>query len=381
MKKKLIRVSTVSMSLDGLLIGQLKFLSNYFEVIGIASNIDNQLEWVSKREGIKTISVEMYRQIAPIKDLKALWHLYKLFKKEKPFIVHSITPKAGLLTMVAAKLAGVPYRLHTFTGLIFPTKRGFIQKILIFTDKVLCRCATNIYPEGQGVKEDLMNYKITSKALKIIGNGNVNGIDIDYFSPDLLDEHSKSNLKEKLGIKKEDLVFIFIGRLVRDKGINELVSAFNRLSKEKNTVKLLLVGGFEETLDPLESETVHLIENHEHIISTGWVDDVRPYLSISNLLTFPSYREGFPNVVMQAGAMGLPSIVTDISGCNEIIVEGENGTIIPPKNTEQLYLKMLQIQNKKLYFNSHICRQLITSRYEQKTLWNAVLAEYKSLES
>jgi glycosyltransferase involved in cell wall biosynthesis len=380
MQKKLIRTATIPVSLSGLLTGQLKFMSDYFEVVGVSSNEDNQLEKLSIQEGIKTIPVDMSRQIALLKDLKSLWHLYRVLKREKPFIVHSITPKAGLLTMIAAKLAGVPHRLHTFTGLIFPTKSGWIQKLLIFTDKLLCFCATNIYPEGEGVKKDLLTYKITSKPLKIIGNGNVNGIDINYFSPKLFDENSKSDLKEKLNIKKEDFVFVFVGRLVRDKGINELVNVFNKLSSKIEHIKLLLIGDYEETLDPLEAETVALIKKNQHIITTGWTNDVRPYFSISDVLTFPSYREGFPNVVMQAGAMGLPSIVSNISGCNEIIIEGENGTIISPKNKEQLYDKMLSIYQKKLQFDSLKCRELIVSRYEQKRLWQAILKEYQDFK-
>ncbi|WP_338358897.1 glycosyltransferase family 4 protein [Yeosuana marina] len=379
MKKKLIRTATVPLSLSGLLTGQLKFMSNYFEVIGVASNGNNQLQKVSKQEGIQTIPVEMLRHISPFNDLKSLYQLYRVFKKEKPFIVHSITPKAGLLTMIAAKLAGVPHRLHTFTGLIFPTKTGMIQKILIGTDKILCYCATNIYPEGEGVKKDLIAYRITKKPLTIIGNGNVNGIDIDYFSPELFDEHSKSLLKEKLNITKDDFVFVFIGRLVRDKGINELVEVFTQLTEELNHIKLLLIGDYEEQLDPLEEKTINLIKSNKHIITTGWVDDVRPYFAISDVLTFPSYREGFPNVVMQAGAMGLPSIVTNISGCNEIVIEGKNGTIIPPKNASLLFKKMQDIKNKKLQFDARTCRDLITSRYEQKMLWQAVLDEYNTL--
>ena len=170
-----------------------------------------------------------------------------------------------------------------------------------------------------------------------------------------------------------------MGRLVKDKGIDELVSVFTQLTKEVEHVKLLLIGGYEEKLDPLEEETIYLINNNQHIITTGWVDDVRPYFAISDVLTFPSYREGFPNVVMQAGAMGLPSIVTNISGCNEIIIEGENGTIIQPKNKTQLFEKMTQISKKEVLFDTKICRELITTRYEQKILWEAVLKEYQSL--
>ena len=379
-KKKLIRTSTVPLSLSGLLKGQLKFMSTHFEVIGVSSKGNNQLENLSHQEGIQTIPIEMARPIAPLKDLKSLWQLYRLFKKEKPFIVHSITPKAGLLTMIAAKFAGVPHRLHTFTGLIFPTKTGVIQKILIFTDKILCYCATKVYPEGQGVKNDLIHYNITSKPLHIIGNGNVNGIDISYFSPNHFNETYKNDLKKQLQIEEKDYVFVFIGRLVKDKGMNELVHVFTQLNLEHPNCKLLLVGDYEETLDPVKPETLQRIKSNKNIISTGWIDDVRPYLAISNCLTFPSYREGFPNVVIQAGAMGLPSIVTDISGCNEIIIEGQNGTIIPVKNETRLYEKMLQMYQKEVVYNNTTCRDLIANRYQHETIWHALLEEYKSLK-
>ncbi|MFD0836302.1 glycosyltransferase family 4 protein [Mariniflexile aquimaris] len=378
-KKKLIRVSTVPLSLSGLLTGQLKFMSDYFEVIGVSSNRTNQLDIVHKQEGIRTIPVDMYRQISPIKDLMAIWELYKVFKREKPFIVHSITPKAGLLSMVAAKFAGVPHRLHTFTGLIFPYKTGVLQKILIFTDKILCACATNIYPEGKGVENDLKAYHITSKPLNVIGNGNVNGIDLDFYSTQHYNEDFKRVLKKDLQINTDDYVFVFVGRLVRDKGINELVSVFNKLNEEVKNIKLLLVGDYEATLDPLDADTLQSISDNKNIITTGWVDDVRPYFAISNCLTFPSYREGFPNVVLQAGAMGLPCIVTDISGCNEIIIEGQNGIIIPVKDKSLLYEHMLSIYQKKIQFNPVTCRELIASRYEQSLLWRAVLNEYNRL--
>ena len=379
MKRKIIRTATVPLSLGNLLTGQLKFMTKYFEVIAVSSSNTNQLIQVGKQENITTIPIEMNRQITPLKDLRSLWQLYLLFKKEKPYIVHSITPKAGLLTMIAARLANVPHRIHTFTGLIFPSKNGVLQKLLIFTDKLLCRCATKVYPEGEGVKKDLKAYNITSKPLKIIGNGNVNGINTDRFSPNIFNENLKGDLRQKLNINKEDFIFIFIGRLVTDKGVNELVSVFNSITNEVKDVKLLLVGDYEEKLDPLLPETLNTINKNKNIISTGFVEDVRPYFAISDVLSFPSYREGFPNVVMQAGAMGLPSIVTDINGCNEIIIEGQNGTIIPSKNTDLLYDKMTSVLNKSLKFNPKLCRELIVSRYEQQIVWNELLKEYQSL--
>lgn len=381
MKSILFRTATISMSLNVLLKGQLNFLNRYYDVTAISGSDDFLLE-LKQREGVEVFDIEMQRQIAPIEDLKSLWKLYKYFAKEKPLIVHSITPKAGLLTMMAAKMAGVPIRMHTFTGLIFPSRTGLIQKVLINMDKLLCYCATNIYPEGKGVRADLIQYKITKKPLKILANGNVNGIDKDYFDPELYSSEDKIQLRNELGILENDFVFIFVGRLVRDKGINELIAAFLKLQSNSKKVKLLLVGPFENDLDPLNTETIKAIQECNTIITVGFQEDVRPYFAISNVLVFPSYREGFPNVVLQAGAMGLPSIVTNINGSNEIIIEGQNGTIIPVKNESAIYNAMIKLSSDKDYYSvlKTNARKMITSRYEQQMVWEALLAEYKSLE-
>ena len=381
-KNKLIRTSTIPLSLNLLLRGQLSFLNQYYDVIGVSSS-GEELELVKNREKIRTKRINIKREISLLNDIRSLFVLYVFFRKEKPLIVHSITPKAGLLSMIAAKMAGIPIRIHTFTGLIFPSKKGILQKILILMDRVLCKCATHIYPEGNGVKKDLIKYKITTKPLKVLANGNVNGIDTSYFNPKAFSEIDKQELKSNLGIKSDDFVFIFVGRLVSDKGINELAETFNCLSQQYNHIKLLLVGPMEADLDPLKDKTINTINANNNIITVGYQSDICPYLAIADALVFPSYREGFPNVVMQAGAMELPSIVTDINGCNEIIIEGENGVIIPVKNTKTLKEKMeLFITDRTLLSKLKAnARQMITSRYEQKVVWEALLAEYKSLES
>ena len=375
MKTKIIRTSTVAMSLNLLLKGQLKFLSKHFDVLAV-SGYDADLETVKNREEVSVVSVTMKRSIAPFQDLISLYRLYKLFKKERPTIVHSITPKAGLLSMVAAKYANVPVRIHTFTGLVFPAKKGLFQKLLILMDKVLCWHATHIIPEGAGVKQDLLDYKITKKPLEVIANGNVNGIDTTFFNSNTISEQQQQNLRNELGIDSSDFVFVFIGRLVADKGINELVRAF--LSLEIPNCKLLLVGPY-ETEDPLQPETLKAIQQNDSILSVGFQHDVRPYLMISDCLVFPSYREGFPNVVMQAGAMGLPSIVTDINGSNEIIIEGFNGTIVPAKNVTALSNAMIRIKEDETWRNQlqSNARSSIISRYEQELVWESLLVKYK----
>lgn len=378
MKKKLIRIATVASSLDILLKGQLSFLNKYFEVI-VVSGQDSHLDKLFSREKVKTIDVAFQRHINPIQDLISLFKLYKILKTEKPYIIHSITPKAGLLSMIAGFFARVPIRAHTFTGLIFPTKTGFSKSFFIFMDKFLCRFATHIFPEGNGVKNDLINFKITNKPLKIIANGNINGIDLNYFNPDLFSKMDKNSLNQNLNISENDFVFIYVGRLVTDKGINELVKAFEKILIKNLNVKLLLVGNFENELDSLFPETYRILENNKSIISVGFQEDVRPYFAVANALIFPSYREGFPNVVLQAGAMNLPSIVTNINGCNEIIQDNFNGLIIESQNESAIYQAMqLFLIDKELVLKlSSNSRENILQRFEQSLVWNALLEEYR----
>ena len=372
---KLIRTSTIPASLENLLKGQLKMLSKYYNVLAVSSPGDD-METIEEREGVRTIAIPMERRISLIKDFISLIRLIVLFAKERPDMVHSITPKAGLLSMLAAWITRVPVRMHTFTGLVFPTATGKMQKLLIAMDRLTCFCATHINPEGEGVKRDLVNYNITSKPLHIIANGNVNGIDLEYF------DKTPEVVEKACSYKKEGtFTFCFVGRMVRDKGINELVHSFLRLYQKDERVRLLLVGPFEKELDPVLPEVEEHILHHPGICYMGYQNDVRPFLVASDALVFPSYREGFPNVVIQAGAMGLPAIVTDINGCNEIVLPDLNGVIIPSKDEQELYESMK-------YFASHPvevermaanARPLIASRYEQRIVWNALLDEYKSI--
>lgn len=380
--KKLIRITTVPISLEKLLENQLLFMKSHYEVTAISSDEPN-LERVGQLQEVSVYHVEMTRKITPWQDLKAVWQLYSYLKKEKPFIVHTHTPKAGTVGMMAAKLAGVPYRLHTIAGLPLLEARGIKRKLLNAVEKITYSCATHIYPNSYGLKEIIIQEQFCKpNKLKVLASGSSNGIDAAYFSPENFSELQNQILKTNLGIQTEDFVFIFVGRLVGDKGINELIQAFKKFSSGTERVKLILVGSFESDLDPLEQETIQEITTNTNVISVGFQKDVRPYLAISDCLAFPSYREGFPNVVMQAGAMGLPCIVTNINGCNEIIIEGQNGTIIPVKDADALYKAMKTMVDvvgfrTKLQQNA---RPMIVSRYEQQVVWEAILAEYKSLE-
>lgn len=381
-KKKLVRMTTVPESLGKLLEGQLKFMSSYYEVIGVSSNKE-VLKKVGNREGVSVFSLELTRKITPIKDLIAVYQLYKFLKKESPFIIHTHTPKAGIVGMLSSYLAKVPNRIHTVAGLPLVEKRGFKRKVLNFVEVLTYFFATQVYPNSKGLQDFILKEKFTFKGkLKIIGNGSSNGIDLNFFKPDLITEEEKNKLKIELKIDDEDFVFIFVGRLVGDKGINELVKAFVKLSKKNKNVKLLLVGPFEEDLDPLSQETKTVINNEEEIISVGFQKDVRKYFAISDTLVFPSYREGFPNVVMQAGAMKIPSIVSDINGCNEIIAKGVNGDIIEVKSESAIFEKMcFYLENKGVVAEKgQRSRKIIKDNYDRKLIWETLLKEYKELE-
>ena len=384
--KKLIRITTVPLSLKVLLKGQLRFMaSNGFDVKGVSSE-GEELREVHENEGIAVEATTMSRKITPFQDLKSLWEMWNFLRKEKPQIVHTHTPKAGIIGMLAARLAGVPHRLHTVAGLPLMEATGTKRKILNFVEKLTYSSATRVYPNSKGLYDFILQNNFTqSNKLKIIANGSSNGINTTFFSPAQVSEIEKVALREKLNIHSDDFVFVFVGRIVSDKGINELIKAFSELQAAGNNeltgIKLLLVGGLESDLDPLNPETLAEINQNKDIISAGFQQDVRPFFAISDALVFPSYREGFPNVVMQAGAMGLPSIVSDINGCNEIIVEGENGLIIPSKNVEKLKEKMLTLaRDKNLYIKlKENSRRMIESRYEQSVVWNALLEEYEGL--
>lgn len=367
---KIVRSATVGESLNTFCEGFLWELTNEgYEVIALSSP-DEDLKELGEREGVRTIGVEMERHVSPLKDFISLVRLIRVLKKEKPDLVHSMTPKAGLLCMIAAKLAGVPIRLHTFTGLVWPTATGALRKILMMTDRITCACATHIVPEGEGVKKDLQRC-ITKKPMKVLGYGNVRGVDLNYWKRHMEGQNHKL------------FTFVFVGRIVRDKGINELVAAFIRYHNENVDSRLLLVGPYEDKLDPVLPETKRLIESSDSIESVGNQKDVRPFYEQSDVLVFPSYREGFPNVVLEAGAMDLPSIVTDINGSREIVENGENGLIVPPRDEQALYeaMKWMKENPDERRKMAEKARLMVANRYEQSFVRQCLKDFYKEILS
>lgn len=372
MTKKIIRAATIGASLNTFCRGLLSELKEQgYEVIALSSK-DNSLAALGERETIRTIGVPMERHIAPLKDFVSLFRLFRVFVKEKPVMVHSMTPKAGLLCMMASWLARVPVRVHTFTGLVFPTAKGLTKKVLMTTDWLTCACATHVIPEGQGVLNDLKNNGITKKPMKVLGYGNVMGVDMTRFS-------RRPEVMEKAALFRKDGVFtfVFVGRIVGDKGINELFQAFKSLMTQVSLQKtrLVLVGNYENNLDPISPASKQAIESAPEIEAVGpqFGDDLLAWYAASDCFVFPSYREGFPNTVLEAGAMGLPSIVTDINGSREIIIPYEKdhqsatGLIIPSHDAEALQKAMewMITHDAERNLMASNARPSIESRFEQ----------------
>ena len=422
----------MSMSV-GFVAGMLPDLTKKYEVV-LLSSPGPEMDEAREKYGVRTIEVPMERHISLIRDVVSLWRIIQVFRKERPDMVHSMTPKAGMLCMVAGWLTRVPVRIHTFTGLVFPTATGLKKKILMCTDALTCYCATHVIPEGEGVKADLLNNGITRKPLRVLGYGNVRGIDMKRFDPKRFNDNVNVNdnklsengcekcvpVSVNVNVKKE-FTFLFVGRIVRDKGMNELMAAFDMLSKKYPQARLVLVGPYEDSLDPVSDETRRIIKDNPAIEAVGTKrgDDLLACYAAADCFVFPSYREGFPNTVLEAGAMGLPCIVTDINGSREIITnessyefnedenenededenenedgnrkskikKGENGNrkskirkskikklktksngiIIPSKDADALYEAMeLMLTDEELRQRMASCaRQMIGDRFEQ----------------
>lgn len=349
-------------------------MSDHFDVVGISSK-GEELNDVNADEGVRTIELQMSRKISPLEDLVSLSKMIALFIKEKPQIVHTHSPKAGIVGMLAAWICGVPIRLHTVAGLPLMESSGYKRKILLYVEKVTYFCSTKIYPNSFGLEDYIVANNLAARAkLKVIGHGSSNGIDTEFFSKA---EKNFTDIRHELALGDE-FIFLYIGRIVADKGINELIYAFDKISQKQRNVSLLLVGPFENDLDPISSASLKVIDENSHILTLGFVKDVRPYLACCDVLVLPTYREGFPNVLLQACSMEVPCITTNINGCNEIIMNNYNGLVVEPKDKVGLYYAMEKfildegLSNKLSLYS----RNDIVEKYDRKRFHQYLLEEY-----
>lgn len=348
-RKKLLIATTVPETIATILRGQPRWLNNYYDV-SIVCSPGPFCRQIHDAEGIRPLEVSMNRHISPLRDIFSILSAYRIVRRLRPDIVHSYTPKAGLVVMIAASLARVPIRIHTFTGLIFPTRRGLMRRVLTFADRLICSCATHIVAEGLGVARDLMAADITTVTPEVLANGNIAGVDLDYYDIDAPGVRAAADeLRVKHGIHDGVPILGYIGRLNPDKGLSELAEAVFRINNSSNAVfdrplKLLCVGDYDASA-PLKPEIKVRLEQDPNILLVGWHRDIRPFLAIIDALVLPSYREGFPNVLLQGSSMQVPLIATDINGSNEIVVHGVTGLLVPVRCVRSLEDAIVHLLN------------------------------------
>lgn len=338
---KLIRITTAPISLNVLLPWQMKYMQEQgFDVVMVSSD-GPELKAVLEREGCRHHIIPMTRRMSPFTDLKCLWQLYRFFRKEKPDIVHSHTPKAGLLAMLAAKMAGVKLRVHTVAGLRYVTTKGFSRKVLVFMEKLTGKAATHVWPNSNSLRTFMENNKLVSPSkLEVIGWGSSNGVRLSRYSVSSLLQEKLAAIKAHIQYDEKLVYFLSVGRIVHDKGMDELLEAFVKLYDRHPQTRLLLVGTFEDEVDPVSATARELIQTHPGVIMAGWSNEVEYYMHLAYALVHPSHREGFPNVLLQAGAMGCPVICSRIEGNVDIVEDGKTGLIFEVKAAAALYDKM-----------------------------------------
>jgi len=333
---------------------------NGFEVDLICSN-DEYGEYLKKEFNFNVIYCNIEREISPLKDLKSLIQLFFIIKKGNYDIIHSATPKAGLISAIASFLAGAPIRLHTFTGQRWATLTGMKKSFLKLLDKIIIKLNTQCYADSPSQIDFLIEEKVAKKnQILCLGKGSFGGVNFEKFDRSLYPT-SRQELAEKFNIKIDHSWILFVGRLTKDKGINELVRVFNNVNKS-SPCSLILVGSFEQQLDPVDSDVKTLIENHQDIHFLGFQRNPAEIMSACDLMCLPSYREGFGTVVIEAAACELPTIGTDISGLKDAIINNETGLLIPSRDVEALKNAIT------LLCNDTKCRQKLGIKAKERAI-------------
>ena len=324
--------------------GQAEYLRDIGMQVVLVSSEGPEWSMINTGNGLDVEIINIPRQVDPWNDLIALIRLTKLFLKHRFDIVHSTTPKAGLLTALAAFIARVPIRIHTFTGQPWVTLKGFIRYASRMADRLIGALSTKCYADSHSQIHFLVKEGIFAPGkISIIGQGSLAGIDMERFNPGNWSLTDKQKLRRGLGIAESSKVIVFIGRISPDKGIAELISAFYKLVRLKYDVHLLLVGPQDQDCGGISSLDLSSTKQCLNIHCVGFTECPENYLSIADIYCLPSYREGLPHSVLEAAAMGLPTVATDIYGVTDAVVDGETGILVPPRDEHSLLVALKRL--------------------------------------
>ena len=377
-KIKLLHVTTIPETLFYFLRGQIQHVQRKGILVEAISSPGPMLEELAQREQIKIYPVVMARDISLFRDLASVWKLWRLFRKLSPAIVHGSTPKAGLLSMIAGALARVPIRFYTMRGLHITSRTGVLRRILRLTEKISCFLAHQVICVSHSVRNIAVAEGICPESkIKVLHHGSSNGVDVQRFCRSNLSEARSQEFRRQWNIPEEAQVLGFIGRLVRDKGIHELIAAWNLLRPEFPKLHLLLVGPLEDH-DPLDRGVVQQLQEDPRIHPTGMIKDVLPAYGICQVVVLPSYREGFPNVPLEAAAMELPIIATRVPGCVDAVVEGVTGLLVPPEDGLALAqaIRKLLLDPELGSRMGQAGRARVLREFQAQDIWEALYQEY-----
>jgi len=360
--------------------GQLRFLRQAGFDVSVVSSPGPKLYAAAADEGVKVYAVPMAREISGLSDLVSLWRLWRLMRRVRPTITNVGTPKAGLLGGIASCLSRVPCRVYTLRGLRCETSTGLKRWSLVLAERIACLCAHRVICVSDSLREKAIEIGIAgSRKFVVLASGSSNGVDIDRFTPTTERLCQAATLRNSLGIPANAYVIGFVGRFTRDKGISELIEAFVRL-RQRPDLYLLLVGDFEEG-DPVSGDIRKAIENDPQIIHTGMVCDTAPYYYLVDVLALPTYREGFPNTVLEAQVAGKPVVTTHATGARDAVQDGITGILVPVGNAESLASAI-----SRLIEHPEIAQKMgktgqdrVQQEFRQDVIWKALEREIFSL--
>lgn len=381
-RPKLVRLATIPDHLWCFADGQASFLRERgFEVHG-ASSPDEELAAFGEREQVPVHAVRMSRRISPAADLGALMRLVGLFRRLRPHIVHGSTPKAGLLSMLAARMTGVPVRVYHVAGLRWSTLDGLSRWLVRNSERTSCNLAHLVVCASESVREVLIAGGMCGpeKAV-VLGRGHTNGIDTETrFNPELVGAETGRRVRAEQGIPQDALVAGFVGRLVRDKGVEELAGAWAALREELPDLHLLLVGRW-DPIDPPSPEVARALKDDPRVHLTGWTTDVAPKYAAMDLCVISSYREGLPTVALEAGAMRLPVVCTDAIGCVNAVEPGVTGTQVPVGSAAALAAAMraYALDPELRARHGAAAREWVREHFRNEIVWEHIYGHYVRL--
>jgi glycosyltransferase involved in cell wall biosynthesis len=374
---KVIHVTTVPLSLM-FLRGQPEYMRARGIDIQVVSSPGDELDTFARLEDVTATPIPMARAITPLADLRSLAQLWALFRRERPDIVHSHTPKGGLLGTIAATAAGVPVRLYHMRGLPLTGARGMKKQLLTLTERVSCALATEVLCVSHSLRTVALELGLADAArIRVLAGGSGQGVDANgRFDPHRVSAVDRRAFRTELGIPEDALLFAFVGRVVRDKGIHELCEAWQRVRAEIADAHLLVVGP-EEPQDPISPEVRERLQRDPRVRLVGPTADTPRVYAAADVVVLPTYREGFPNVPLEAAAMERPVIATSIPGCVDAVADGVTGVLVPVKDAESLADAMLRYRSPRLR-EQHAAagRQRVLAFFARETLWHAIADTY-----